>query len=218
MGLSVDSNDHELSSPRASQRRSNSLDRRWPFFFGWLRREVGMRPHFVFLSSGITGQVLGIAPMGYFPWTPSFTNMSFVDLPDPVSGHSDLLPTLGVLVGTRGLSCLPHVPLPLTHSSDCLCSGVCNLMRRCPIHLLPYGYGARRLPHIYAANRMRSDRWPQRIRCYRMSSAESGLWCWDATPQASDDRPVQCRGQSWPLSFFTKVRSRQVKVILVLKS
>jgi len=177
-----------------------------------------MRPHVVFLSSGITGQVLRIAPMGYIPWTPSFTNMSFVDSPDPVSGHSDLLLTLGVLVGTRGLTCLPNIPLPLTHSSNGLSSSVCNLMRRCLIHLLPHGYGARRLPHIYAANRMPSDRWPQRIRCYRMTSAESGLWCWDATLQASDDRPVQCRGQSGLLSFFTKVRARQVRVTLVLKS
>jgi len=42
--------------------------------------------------------------MGFFPQIPSFTNMSFVDSSDPLSGHGYLLHTLGVLVGTRGLT------------------------------------------------------------------------------------------------------------------
>jgi len=39
-----------------------------------------MRPHIVFWSSGITRLVLGIVPIGFFPRTPSFTNLSSVDL------------------------------------------------------------------------------------------------------------------------------------------
>ena len=97
-----------------------------------------MRPHFVLFSSGITRLVLGIAPMGFFPQTPSFTNMSFVDAPDPLTGHSYLIHTLRVFVlGPRGLTFMRNVPLPSTHSSDCLSSSVCNLMRYPQIHLLP---------------------------------------------------------------------------------
>jgi len=50
-----------------------------------------MRLHLVFLSSGIIRLVLGIVPLGMFPWTPSFTNVSSVDAPDPLTGHSFLL-------------------------------------------------------------------------------------------------------------------------------
>jgi len=75
--------------------------------------------------------------MGFFPWTPSFTNLSFVDAPDPLTGHSYLLHTLHDLVGTRGLTFVRNVLLPSTHSSDGLSSSVCNLMRRRPIHLRP---------------------------------------------------------------------------------
>ena len=45
----------------------NSLDRRGPIFFGWFRREFGMRLHLVFWSSDITRLVLGIIPIRIFP-------------------------------------------------------------------------------------------------------------------------------------------------------
>jgi len=71
-----------------------------------------MRPHVVFWSSGITRLVLGIIPMGFFTRTPSFTNLSFVDAPDPLTGHSYPLHTLHVFVGTRGLTI--HARRPVT--------------------------------------------------------------------------------------------------------
>jgi len=40
-----------------------------------------MQVHVVFWSSGISPLVLGILPMGFFPRTPSFTILSFVDAP-----------------------------------------------------------------------------------------------------------------------------------------
>jgi len=115
----------------------NSLDRRGPIFFGWFRREFGMRLHLVFWSSGITGLVLGIVPIRIFPRTPSFTNLSSVDSPDPLTGHSYRLHTLHDFVGTSGLTFVQNVPLLSTHSSDSQSSSVCNFMRRRPIHLLP---------------------------------------------------------------------------------
>jgi len=96
-----------------------------------------MQLHLVFWSSGITRLVLGIVPIGIFPRTPSFTNLSFVDSPDPLTGHSYLLHTLHDFVGTSGLTFVQNVPLLSIHSSDCLSSSVCNFMRRRPIHLLP---------------------------------------------------------------------------------
>ena len=96
-----------------------------------------MRLHLIFLSSGITRLVLGIVPIGIFPRTPSFTNLSSVDAPDPLTGHSYLLDTPHDFVVTRGLTCVQNVPLLSTHSFDCLSSSVYNLMRRRPIHLLP---------------------------------------------------------------------------------
>jgi len=135
--LSIDNNRYELSCPRAHRGLSNSLDRRWPFFRGWFGREFDMRLHVVFGSRGMTWLVLGIVPMGFFPRTPSFTNLSSVDAPDPLTGHSYLLHTLHDFEGTRGLDFVRKVPLPLTHSSDGLSSSVRNLMCRCPIHLLP---------------------------------------------------------------------------------
>jgi len=96
-----------------------------------------MQLHLVFLSSGITRLVLGIVPIGIFPQTPSFTNLSSVDSPDPLIGHSYRLHTLHDFVGTRGLTFVRNVLLPSTYSSDCLSSSVCNLMRRRPIHLPP---------------------------------------------------------------------------------
>ena len=62
--------------------------------------------------------------------------MAFVDALDPLTGHSYLLHTLHVFVGTRGLTFLQKVQLLLTHCSDCLFSSVCNFMHRCPIPLL----------------------------------------------------------------------------------
>jgi len=115
----------------------NSPDRRWPFFFGWFRREFGMRLHLVFWSSGITRLVLGIVPIGTSPRTPSFTNLSFVDSPDPLTGHSYRLHTLHDFVSTRGLTFVRNVLLLSNHSFDNLSSSVCNFMRRRPIHLLP---------------------------------------------------------------------------------
>jgi len=134
--LSIDNDGYELSCPRAHRGESNSLDRRWPFFVGWLHREFDTRLDVVFWSSGITRLVLGIVPMGFFPRTPSFTNLSSVDAPDPLTGHSYLLHTLHDFVGTRGLTFVRSGPLPSTHPFDCLSSSVCNLRRRCPIHLL----------------------------------------------------------------------------------
>jgi len=78
----------------------NSLDRKWPIIFGWFRGEFGMHPHVVFWSSGITRLVLRIVPISFFPRTPSCTNLSFVDAPNPLTGHSYLLHTLHVCVGT----------------------------------------------------------------------------------------------------------------------
>jgi len=96
-----------------------------------------MQLHLVFWSSGITRLVLGIVPIGSFPRTPSFTHLSYVDSPDPLTGHSYRLHTLHDFVGTRGLTFVRNVLLHSTHSSDCVSSGVCNLMRRGPTHLLP---------------------------------------------------------------------------------
>jgi len=105
------------------------------------------------------------------------------------------------------------VPLPSTHPSDCLSSSVCNLMRRGSVHLLPLAYGARRSPLINPANRTRSDGRPRRIRCYKMCSIDSGLWCWDATTQgARDDAPSQRRGWRGVLSFSFEVCVRQGRV------
>jgi len=92
-------------------------------------------------------------------------------------------------------------------------------MRRRPTHLLPLAYGARRSPLIYPASRIRSDGRPRRIRCYKMCSIDSGLWCWDATTQAaSDDAPPQRRGWRGVLSFFFEVRVREGRVTLPCKS
>jgi len=148
-----------------------------------------MPPHIVFWSSGITPLVLGIVPMGSFPRAPSFTNLASVDAPNPLTGHSYHLHTLHDFVGTRGLTVVRNVPLPSTHPYDCLSSRVCNLIRRCPIHLVPLAYGAGRSPLIYPANRIRPVGRPRSIRCFKMCTIHSGLWCWDATTQAASDDP-----------------------------
>ena len=77
------------------------------------------------------------------------TNLSFVDAPDPLTGHSYLLHTLHDFVGTRRLTFVRKVLLLPTHPSACLSSRVCNIMRRRPIRLLPLAYGVRRSPLIY---------------------------------------------------------------------
>ena len=63
-----------------------------------------MRLHASFLFTGRIRLVLGIEPMVLPPRTPSFTNLSFVDSPDPLTGHSILLHTLRAFVGKRGLT------------------------------------------------------------------------------------------------------------------
>ena len=137
---------------------------------------------------------------------------------DPLTGHSYLLDTLHDFVGTRALTCVPNVPLPLTQPSDCLSSSVCNLMRRCPIHLPPLAQGARWPSLIYPANRILSDRRPRPIRCYRMCSIDSGLWCWDATTAAASDHALsQRRGWRRVLSFSFEVGVRQRRVTLRCK-
>jgi len=178
-----------------------------------------MQLHVVFWSSGITRLVLGIVPRGFFPRTPSFTNLSFVDAPNPLTGHSYLLHTLHVFVGTRGLPFVQTVPLPSMHSSHCLSSSVCSFIRRCPIHLPPPAFGARRSPLLYPANGTRSDGRPRCIGCYKMCSIDIGLWCWDATTQAASyDAPSQRRGWNQVLSFSFEVRACQGRVTLYCKS
>jgi len=72
---------------------------------------VDMQPHVGFWSTGITRLVFRILPIGFFPRIPSFTNLSFVDAPDPPTGHSYLLHTLQVFVGTRGLTFVRKRPV-----------------------------------------------------------------------------------------------------------
>jgi len=165
-----------------------------------------MQLHVVFWSSGITALVLGIVPMGFFPRTPSLTNLSFVDALDPLTGHSHLLHTLHVFVSTREQTFVQKVLLPSTHSFNCLSSSVCNLMRRRPVHLPPPAYGARRSPLIHPANRIRSEGQPRPVWYFKMCSIDSGLRCWDATtPAASDDAPSQPQGSRGVLLFSFKV-------------
>ena len=73
--------------------------------------------------------------MGFFPQSPSLTNRSFVNSPDPVTGHSQLLHTLPVFVGKRGVTWIQKVPLPSTDTSDCLSSSVSNIRYLPPIHV-----------------------------------------------------------------------------------
>jgi len=178
-----------------------------------------MQPHLVFWCSSITRLVLGIVPIGFFPRTPSFTNLSSVDSPHPLTGHSYRLHTPYHFGGTGGLTVGQNVPLPSTHSSDSLSSSVCSIMRRHPIHLLPPALRARRSPLIYPEDRILSGGRPRRIWSYRMCSIDSGLWYWDATTQAaSDDRPSQRRSWRRVLSFSFEVCVRQGRVTLPCKS
>jgi len=97
-----------------------------------------MQLHVAFWSSGITRLVLGIVPICFFPRTSSFTYLSFVDAPNPLTGHSCLLHTLHVVVGTRGLTFVQNVPLPSTHlPTVCLQVSVtiCAVVRFSPRYL-----------------------------------------------------------------------------------
>jgi len=49
--------------------------------------------------------------MCFFPWTLSFTNLFFVDAPDPLTGHSYPLHTLHVFVGMRRLTFVQKHPV-----------------------------------------------------------------------------------------------------------
>jgi len=83
-----------------------------------------MQLHVLFWSSGIAQLALGIVPMGFFLRSLSFTNLSFVDAPDPLTGHMYFLQILQVLVGTLGLTFMKNAPLPATHSSASLSSSI----------------------------------------------------------------------------------------------
>ena len=142
-----------------------------------------------------------------------------MDAPNLLTGHSYILHTLHVLVGTRGLTFLQHVPLPSTHYSTRQSSSVCNLMRRLPIRLLLPAYGVRTSPLIYPPNRIWSDERLRPICCYKMCSIDSGLWCWDATTQAASDHTLsQHRGWKWVLSFSFEGRACQGRVTLASNS
>jgi len=66
---------------------------------------------------------------------------------------------------------------------------------------------------MYPANRIRSDRRPRRIQCYKMCSIDSGLWCWDATTQAaSDDALSQRRGRRGGGCYLFPSKFVRVKV------
>jgi len=147
--------------------------------------------------------------MGFFPQTPSFTNLSFVEPPDPLTGHGYLLHTLHVFVGTRALTFVQKVPLPSACTSDCLSSSVGNLMGFHSTQRLPLALRAARSLLIYPAGRIESDGRPPLIQWYKMGSNESGLWYWNATTQvASDDLLSQRRGWRGVLSFSFKDRVR----------
>ena len=63
-----------------------------------------MRLHISFSFTGIIRLALRIEPMVLPPWTPSSTNLSFLDSPDPLTGHSILLHALRGFVGKTGLT------------------------------------------------------------------------------------------------------------------
>jgi len=96
-----------------------------------------MQLQVVFLASDITQLVLRIVPMGFVPRTPSFTNLSFGDAPDPLTGHSYLLHTLHVFVGTRGLTFVQMSRYLGPTLSTALSLSVSNIMGRSLIHRLP---------------------------------------------------------------------------------
>jgi len=87
-----------------------------------------MQLHVLFLYSRFTELVRGIKPIGFFPRTLSFTNLSFVDAPDPLTGHSYILDTLRVFVSTRGptfeQNVLPTIRIVCLQVSVTLCAVV----------------------------------------------------------------------------------------------
>jgi len=178
-----------------------------------------MQAHVVFWCSGISQLVLGIVPMGCFPRTPSLTNRSFLNAPDPLTGHRYLLHTPHIFEGTRGQTFVQNVPLPSPYSADCQTSRVCSSMGRCPDSPAFTCLRSRRPPLVYPANRVRSVRWPRSIRCYSIRSIDCGLWCWDAIPlAASHDTVSPHRGRRGVLSFSFEVRTCEGRVTLLCKS
>jgi len=153
--------------------------------------------------------------MAVFPPSPCYTNVSFVDSPDPLTGHSYLLHTLHVFVGKRSLTCSHDDPEPSTYIFDMVSLRVCNIMRLCPVHLLLLVYAAPRSPRIYLTNRIQSNRRPGCVACYMIGSNDSGLWCQDArTPLSGGASLFQRQGQRAALSIFFKVHARQGRVTL----
>ena len=72
-------------------------------------------------------------------------------------------------------------------------------------------------PYILRTGSGRTD--GRCIRCCKMCSVDSRLWCWDTTTQAaSDDAPSQRRGCRGVLSFAFEVRVHQGRVTLPCKS
>jgi len=129
---------------------------------------------------------------GCFPSDSIFYQLVLCESADPLTVHSYLLHTLHVFVDMRGIISGQSVLLPATHSSECRSSSVDHIMRRHPIHLPQPVSGAQRSPLTCPANRVRWPAPPQRIRCCKLHSHDTGLWCWDPTPQAaSDDMPSQ---------------------------
>jgi len=149
--------------------------------------------------------------MGFFPRTPSFTNLSFVDAFNLLTGHCNLLDTPRVFVGMRGLTFMRNILLPSTLCSDDLSLTVCNFMRCLPIYLLPLAYGAQRSPLIYPANRIRSVRQLRRIRCYKMCSTDSGLWCRDVTTQVVMTRRLYAGARGG--CYFYSSKFMRVKIV-----
>jgi len=93
----------------------------------------------------------------FFPSDSIFYQPVLCGCNQSLTGHSYLLHTIHVFVGTRGLTFVQSVLLLSTHSSQWLSSSVCNLIRHRLIHLPRPGSGARRSPLIYLVNRIRSD-------------------------------------------------------------
>jgi len=76
--------------------------------------------------------------MGFFPWTAFFTNMSFVDSPNPLTAHSYHLHTLRVFVGKKGLTSVQISRyLQPRHPTVSLCISVklCSPFRSTFFHL-----------------------------------------------------------------------------------
>jgi len=160
-----------------------------------------------------------MAPIVFSLRTTSFTNLSFVDAPNPLTGHSYLIHILPVFVGNAGLTWLENVPFPPTHSSAYLSSRVSTFMRCCLIHLLPPASGAQRSRRIYPAGKIPLDEQPRRIPLYMICSNYDGFSCCDTTSEAAgDDVPFQCLGPRAVLSLFFEVCVRQARATVPPKS